>query len=156
MRNKGFTLVEVVIVVLILGIVAGVAVPTVVNRSKDATYVAFAKELIVFVDAAELFHAETGEWPEDSSSGSLPANNPFSNYVRVRQWTRPTPIGGDWDFENNDNGVTAAVGVHFWSSEQTLETAEFDEIDAFIDDGSAETGSLRLFGSDRYYWVLEE
>ena len=46
--------------------------------------------------------------------------------------------------------------VCFWSSEQTLETAEFDKIDAFLDDGSAETGSLRLFGSDRYYWVLEE
>ena len=156
MVSRGFTLVEIIIVVLILGIVAGVAAPMVVNRFKEATCVAFAKELIVFVDAAELFHAETGEWPADSSSGKLPASNPFSNYVRVRQWVRPTPIGGDWDFENNDNGVTAAVGVHFWSSSQILTTAEFEHIDEMIDDGSAKTGSLRLFGSDRYYWVLEE
>ncbi len=154
-RNSGFTLAELAIVVLILGILAAVGVPKIINKSAEAEAVAFARELMVFVDASDVFYAYNGEWPIDSSSGQLGNGNPFGEYLSGRQWVRPTPLGGVWDFENNDSGVTAAVGVHFYNTPNPT-VAFMTEIDAVFDDGNVTTGAFRRLATDRYYYILEE
>jgi prepilin-type N-terminal cleavage/methylation domain-containing protein len=67
MRRKGFTLVELVVVILILGILAGVAAPKMLNTSAKATDNGIKQTLAIVRDAIELYQANNG--------GALPPCN---------------------------------------------------------------------------------
>jgi prepilin-type N-terminal cleavage/methylation domain-containing protein len=59
-KNKGFTLVELVVVVMILGILAAVAAPKLLGTSKRATDNGAKQTLAVVRDAIERYAAEHG------------------------------------------------------------------------------------------------
>ena len=60
MRRKGFTLVELVVVILILGILAGVAAPKMFNTSAKATDNGLKQTLGIVRDAIELYQSQNG------------------------------------------------------------------------------------------------
>lgn len=62
-KRNGFTLVELVVVVLILGILAAVAAPKVLNTSDDARLNSTLQSLTIVRDAVELYKAENGVLP---------------------------------------------------------------------------------------------
>jgi len=64
-HRQGFTLVELVVVIMILGILAGVAAPKFFNTSKTAGESSLKQTLAVIRDAIELYAAQNG--------GALPA-----------------------------------------------------------------------------------
>ena len=66
-NKKGFTLVELVVVVLILGILAAIAVPKLINTSQTATDNGLKRTLHVVRDAVEMFVADNGGLPGQSS-----------------------------------------------------------------------------------------
>lgn len=79
MNNKGFTLIELVIVIVILGILAASAIPKFVDLSKDAEDAAIAAALGAVQSASVITYAEnqTGvAW------GSIESNilNPNSDF----------------------------------------------------------------------------
>jgi len=59
-KHSGFTLIELVVVIMILGILAGVAAPKLLNVSGDATDNGLKQTLSIVRDAIELFAAENG------------------------------------------------------------------------------------------------
>ncbi len=64
MKNKlGFTLIELVVVILILGILAGVAAPKLFNTSAKATDNSARATLTIIRNAIELYAAENGGLP---------------------------------------------------------------------------------------------
>lgn len=63
-NNKGFTLVELVVVIMILGILAGIAAPKLLSTSADATDNGLKQTLAIVRDAIELYAAD--------NAGSLP------------------------------------------------------------------------------------
>lgn len=63
--RRGFTLVELVVVVLVLGIIAAVASPKMFDTTAEARDSSTKSTLQVVRDAIELYKAETGVYPGD-------------------------------------------------------------------------------------------
>ena len=152
--RRGFTLIEILIVVVILGILAAVTVPQFAGASTDAGRVMFMNNLRAFVDAGFRYEFDTNEPLEDSTTGVLPAN--FETYIMPVQFERVTPIGGRWDVEQVTIGgeTRAAIGVHFNGEGETRDDAFMIEIDEIMDDGDLTTGAFRRIAANRYYWSI--
>lgn len=154
-RSRGFTLVEILIVVVILGILSALVLPQFVSASESSRQATFITNLKSFSNAAELYRVHYGMYPEDSSSGELPSG--FERFLKESDWTAVTPIGGSWDCENNDTGGYAcAIGVHFDGRGDTKDEAYMQQIDDTFDDGDLEDGLFREIASARYYLIVAE
>ncbi len=62
-KRHGFTLVELVVVVLVIGIIAAVAAPKMFNTATNARENATRHSLTVVRDALELYRSQTGNYP---------------------------------------------------------------------------------------------
>ena len=61
--RKAFTLIELVVVILVVGILASVAAHKLFNRSADAADNAIRQSLAVVRDAIQLYDAKNGKLP---------------------------------------------------------------------------------------------
>ncbi len=89
-RRIGFTLVELVVVVLILGILAAIAAPKLLNTSGSATDNGLKQTLSVIRDAIELYAAQ--------NNGTLPPSTTDANFklaltTYVRGTFPKSPVG---------------------------------------------------------------
>lgn len=76
-RVKGFTLVELLIVVILVAVLAAIAVPKVGDRWRFASEYRWKAQLNLRRNAIERFHADTGLWPAayaDVKNTSAPAS----------------------------------------------------------------------------------
>lgn len=151
-RLAAFTLVEILIVVVILGILAFLVLPRVVDAATGGAQTVFITNGRSFVQGAEIYMAQTGDFIEDASSGQVPAG--LEEFVDESRWTGGTPIGGVWDAQLHEMGVVSAIGVHFNGTGPTRDDAYMTEIDRLCDDGNLATGGFRKLANDRYYFVI--
>ncbi len=153
-KQAGFTLVEIMIVVAIIGLLAAIAIPSFNKARKESRQTAFISDIRTYSGAAEMFMIETGDYLEDSSSGQIPSG--FEDYLRRGDWVGGTPIGGVWDAEYEDTGgIRSCFGVHFNDGKNPGD-GYMREIDEECDDGNLNSGSFRKIADDRYYYILEE
>lgn len=80
-RRAGFTLVELVVVVMIIGILAAIAAPKVFNASQTATQNAARANLRMIRDAIDTYAANNGGSPPPASM-LVSGNNAFAQYLR--------------------------------------------------------------------------
>lgn len=100
--QAGFTLVEIMIVVSIIGLLAAVAVPSLAKAREKSLAVATVRDLRVFEDALHMYAMENGGYPTMSftppvvifSLGILPP--PLDPYIKDEYWERGAPAGGDY------------------------------------------------------------
>lgn len=85
MKNKGFTLIELMIVVAIIGILAAVAIPA----YQDYTVRARVTEGLSLASAAKTAVAETAQ----SNGGTLPATSAAAGYTPPTATNNVTSIG---------------------------------------------------------------
>jgi prepilin-type N-terminal cleavage/methylation domain-containing protein len=150
-QARAFTLVEVLIVVVILGVLASIVVPAFGGTTDEARKGAFITELKIFADAAEYASAVNGGDIADSSTGDVPPE--LEPYINTDGWLDGTPIGGQWDIEAGENGITLAIGVHFQGDNPGDDFMQ--DIDARFDNGDLESGAFqRLDDNNRFYWVI--
>ena len=115
-RDRGFTLVELVIVVLVLGIITAVAAPKMFDTANDARESATRQSLVVLRDSIELHRAQNGAYP--TSAAITTALLPFL------QGAFPAPqVGGNQNATvagSTQNPITAPeAGTDGWAYNQT-------------------------------------
>jgi prepilin-type N-terminal cleavage/methylation domain-containing protein len=150
-RTKGgFTLVEIMVTVGIIGLMASLAMPHFQKARLNSSFARFMNDVRVFGSAVEQLYLITGEKPVDSGTGTIQPE--LEDYVRAGFFTRESPIGGRWDVESDDSNIGLGVGVDGY----TISREELQKLDERYDDGNLETGRLvEIVANRRYYWVLE-
>ena len=147
LRKQAFTLVEIMIVVVIIGLLAAMAVPVVQKIREHSMSSRFVNDCRVFNDAAQVYMLANGV-PEitDGSTGVLPPE--LVGYISASSWQEDTPIGGRWDFDS-DYGFLGVGAVS-----PILTADALDRLDTRHDDGNRSTGKIRIVSS-RVYWVID-
>jgi prepilin-type N-terminal cleavage/methylation domain-containing protein len=149
-RRAGFTLVEIMIVVSIISLLAVMVVPSFLRARQRAQNAKLVNGLRIATDAFEMYATEHGSYPPDVNRGTVPSGMDlyFGSHL---DFTRPTPIGGNWDWDYKQFGFTAGVSV----VGSGADTTRMSEIDATIDDGDLNTGVFQNTAGDRYTMIIE-
>jgi general secretion pathway protein G len=109
-KHKGFTLVELVVVVMILGILAAVAAPKLLKTSGAATDNGIKQSLSVVRDAIERYAAENGgELP--GGTGATEATFTAALVPYLRGGVLPaSPVGAKNNEVRVEGGTAALIG----------------------------------------------
>lgn len=152
-RIQGFTLVEIMIVVAIIGLLAAMALPG-FRKARSETIVArTVNDFRIFGDAFATYAMERGRYPADAHI-LLPSG--MEAYIKPSQWAK-CPIGGSYNWEGpswGESGSYPYAGIALFECPASVAT--FKALDAKIDDGNLATGVFRLMSNGRYTYVIEE
>jgi type IV pilus assembly protein PilA len=106
--QKGFTLIELMIVVAIIGILAAVALPA----YQDYTVRAKVSEVILAASSAKVAVAEAAQANGDMNAGSIAVAAQQSKYVQTVEYTSSGSTGTILAVARGDNAITGK-GVEF-------------------------------------------
>lgn len=147
--DHGFTLVEIMVVVVITGILAAIAIPIFVHLQRNAQNNRFINDVRTFSQAFETYAMKNGQWPPSAANGAVPTG--MSGELRDDNWAAVNSLGGRWNWDYKTNGVTAGISV----TGATVDDTQMLEIDKEIDDGNLSSGILVKNG-DRLTCILQK
>ncbi|MYE24754.1 MAG: type II secretion system protein GspG [Gammaproteobacteria bacterium] len=101
-RQRGFTLIEIMIVVVIVGILVALVVPNIAGRSDQARRVAVENDLRAIATALDLYRADNGMYPSTDQGLRALVEKP-AGYPEPKRWgpdpyLRRLPLD-QWDNE---------------------------------------------------------
>ena len=84
-KQRGFTLVEVMVVVVILGILAAIIVPKIMSRPEQARIVKTKQDILAIQSAMDLYKLDNSIYPTTDQGLDALVNKPTSN-PQPRNW----------------------------------------------------------------------
>lgn len=156
--NRGFTLVEMGVVTLIIGVMAAAAMPALRLAAQTARANAVVNDLRVFASAFQAYAQQNGAYPVDAAIGVLPPVMVGS--LGNTSWLRVTPIRGRYNWEYNKVHVgtryRAAIGIRTKSPSTVMtDRQQLLAIDRRIDDGNLATGNFILGAGNAPLFIIE-
>lgn len=152
-RRAGFTLVEIMIAVAIIGLLAAIAIPNFRKARESARVTVVANDLRVFGDAFCQYCIIRGRYPVDTHN-TLPPG--MEEYISQSSWEGDA-LGGQYNWEGpswGEGGGYNYAGISLFEPTAPLETLQL--LDKTIDDGDLSTGLFRLTPNSRYTYIIEE
>ena len=147
--RNGFTLVEIMIVVCIIGLLAALAIPAMAKIRAASQNARFVSDLRTFAQAFETYAVKNGTWPPNAGTGVVPTG--MTGEFKDSAWAIDrNSVGGRWNWDLNAFGATAAISTTGVTATDTQMAA----IDGKIDDGDLTTGLFQKV-SNRFVYRLE-
>jgi general secretion pathway protein G len=98
--SRGFTLIELMVVLVILGVLAALVVPNVLSRADDAKITAAKSDVSTLMQALKLYKLDNGRYPQQEqglsalttrpTAGQIPGNwRPYLEKLPNDPWGRP-------------------------------------------------------------------
>ena len=84
-RARGFTLIEIMVVVVILGILGSLIVPNIIGRPDEARVTAARADIEAIGNALELYRLDNGDYPSTDQGLEALVTQP-SGYPEPRRW----------------------------------------------------------------------
>ncbi len=152
-RPAGFSLIELVIVLLIIGILTAVVGSRAMNIRSDAQINAMVTEANRLNRLAMIASQINGKWPANVGERVVPAELQPPLYANSFQANNSVGAGWDW----NGTGTSLPVmGIScFFQSTSAEPRGLYSKLDTKYDDGNAATGKIRRHVlSGKPYWCF--
>ncbi len=145
-KRTAFSLVELVIVVVILGILTAVAAPRFFDSSQDARINATVEMAHRINRCAIIYQGQGGTWPLDATDRVLPPE--LSSFFDAGWFSQPTPIGGFWDWNGNGSIIPHKGISVIYLAGVDVPIYTWLKLDTRFDDGNLASGTIRRFTFD--------
>ena len=133
-RKTGFTLVEILIVVIILGILAAIVIPQFTNASQDARKSSLTSQLQTLRSQVQLYKLQHGDTLPDLVTSWAPLTTQttygVTNFGPYMQAAPSNPLNSKSNVVNGTNAAASGTAC------------------GFIYDYSSGTGTGRIWGTD--------
>lgn len=114
-KQRGFTLLEIMVVVVILGILAALVVPKIIQRPEEAKIVKAKQDVLAIENAMELYKLDNGNFPTTeqgiSALTSKPTITPIPSNWQAGGYLKRAPVdpwGNPYQYKNpgeHDNEI---------------------------------------------------
>lgn len=133
-KQSGFTLLETLVVVCIVGVLTLVVFPTYINHRETSTASQLADSFRTYASSFSNYAIE---------NGSLPKKLPMSIYPedmegRLPNFSQESKIGGYWDWNSHHDNNLMEIRLINPNAGVTM----LERIDQMLDDGNLLTGSV--------------
>jgi len=149
-NTRGFSLLEIAIVVTIIGILASLAIPAFAQLTKRSRFSTLANDLRQYSGAMQTFAMENGQYPDTHSAHGVFV--PGMEDLLSTSWLEKSPVGGryEWVYTTQPDPVERDAYVQIvetGANPFNMTLSDIVELDEDIDDGNIATGFLQVAGA---------